>query len=140
MTDERKRRECVIALAVVLLVALGTAYLVYQQLEVVEDAYAAWWTADVIVAHLESHDGQWPRDWDELRKAYDAMKGNKRSFDDIRARCEVRFDVTSADILNHWRTTGDALQVVTILGGQDHHWKSREPNTIVLDYLRGKSH
>ncbi len=93
----------------------------------------------MVVRHLELHGNDWPRDWNDLSASYEIEVKEARSqpfeFDEIRSRCDVRFDVRSEDVLNHWKTTGKSLQVVTIHGGQDHYWSRHEPNQEILDYL-----
>jgi hypothetical protein len=35
----------------------------------VENAYAVWNVAEMVVIHLERNDGRWPKDWEDLRPA-----------------------------------------------------------------------
>ena len=52
------------------LLAVGTffATAIYQTTRVVvPNAYAVWWTADLVIEHMERNQGAWPRNWDELR-------------------------------------------------------------------------
>ena len=55
-------------MGVIIAVAAFFAYAVYQTNHViVPNAYAVWWTADLVIDHMERHDGAWPRSWEELR-------------------------------------------------------------------------
>ena len=54
---------CAIALFV-LFVAMSISHL--------DDAYAQWGAADMVINYMEDHDGEWPQDWSDLRPYFDA--------------------------------------------------------------------
>jgi hypothetical protein len=64
----RVRRQVIIAV-VLLLVVNGVVSYVRYVIRGVENAYAVWNVADMIVIHLETHSGRWPSGWDELQVA-----------------------------------------------------------------------
>src|ERR1017187_6302866 len=58
----------VAALALVTILFIGYSISHVVQV-VIPHSYAAWETGDLMVAYLETHDGRWPRGWEDLREA-----------------------------------------------------------------------
>lgn len=40
-----------------------------------DDAYAQWGAADMVIDHMADHQGQWPRDWSDLKPYFEAGGG-----------------------------------------------------------------
>jgi hypothetical protein len=66
-------------LAIVAILAIAMALLppVWRvvSLDWVDDAYALWGAAEMVVEYLDTHDGRWPKGWDDLRPYFDAGAG-----------------------------------------------------------------
>ncbi len=59
-----------------LLAGLYVAWVVFHLFAFgIDNAYAQWGAADMVIGYMEKHDGQWPRSWEELRPAFDAGGG-----------------------------------------------------------------
>ena len=72
----RKRNIIVIVLAVLVAGGGFIVWLGYQVAQVPANAYAVWWTADLVIEHMEKHAGAWPHSWEELRTTSEqAYKG-----------------------------------------------------------------
>ena len=41
----------------------------------IDDAYAQWGAADMVIDYLESHGGEWPTNWEALVPAFNAGGG-----------------------------------------------------------------
>ncbi len=64
----RRKRNIILIVVAVLLAGAGfVVWFGYQVLQVPRDAYAVWWTADLVIEHMEKNGSSWPRSWDELR-------------------------------------------------------------------------
>jgi hypothetical protein len=73
----RRKRNIIVGMLAVLLTGIGfIVWFGYQVVRVPLDAYAVWWTADLVIDHMEKHGGSWPQNWDELRATSEqAYKG-----------------------------------------------------------------
>ena len=57
----------ILGIAMVLLVVF-----VVMSLLRLDDAYAQWGAADMVIDYMEDHDGRWPHDWSDLKPYFDA--------------------------------------------------------------------
>ena len=69
MPRRRPRTWPILAAAAVVLVALVLSTVLRLVDRAVQNAYAVWNVADLIVDHMRAHDGRWPRDWSDLAAA-----------------------------------------------------------------------
>ena len=56
-----------ICVGLLLLVVVGV-YSVFASVRATMDSYAVWDAALVVIHHMETHDGAWPRNWQELEQ------------------------------------------------------------------------
>ena len=121
-------------------VVLAGACALYRVNQDTRNAYAVWWTADVVVEHLKANDNEWPRSWSDLRDDYQTCverSGQPWSFDELTNRTEVDWQADPAELLTQSKGhTTAQFRVITLADGTDSHWERREPNQIILDYLR----
>ena len=127
-----------IGCAVLLAIPLWLAYSAWSALEKVNDCYALWSAADLVVEHLDHGDGSWPRSWDDLRAAHEfSQRPGLFPFDGIRARVAIDWQ---ADPLLLRAALDDGknppFRAIWLRGGGRHHWGAAEPNRIVREYLR----
>ena len=63
------KRRLIIGVVIVIGAFAVWASVVFVQavLDVPRQAYAVWWTADLVIAYMERHDGAWHRNWEDLR-------------------------------------------------------------------------
>lgn len=151
----RKRNIILIVVAVLLAGAGFVVWFGYQVSQVPRDAYAVWWTADLVVEHLEKHGGSWPRSWDELQMTSDqAYKGTTSTNRDGTWIAEFRPRDTIGELKQRveidWRAdpkmlakaefkgTRPPFRVIWLRNGKSRHYSGKEPNTMVLEYLKWK--
>lgn len=108
----------------------------------IRGSYAVWWVASMCIEHMEANNGEWPRKWDDLRDDYQtcvARSGEPWTFDELSSRTEVDWDANPIELLSIADDSDVALRVIWLRSGSDSHWSGREPNTMVLDYLKTRS-
>jgi hypothetical protein len=150
-TDGRGKRRWMrfglmaLGAAVGLSLAVGIPYLVYVGLtttaKVTEDAYAAQWVALSIVEHMKTHDGAWPKNWEELRPSYrrltDEAGESVWSVSDLQRRVEVDWRANPQQLRSAVQT-GDEPPFKVVRDGTGSHWQGQEPNQIILEYLHSR--
>lgn len=57
-----------------ILLAIGF-WLVLGVTHGIDDAYAEWGAADMLIDYMESHDGRWPSNWEALRTNFEETSG-----------------------------------------------------------------
>ena len=65
-----KQKQIIIRFAVgILIAAIGAAgfFFTKRYFVTVPNAYALWNTANLVIAHMDKHDGAWPHNWEELQ-------------------------------------------------------------------------
>lgn len=88
---------------------------------------------------MDANDGQWPRNWNDLRDDYQtcvARSGQPWTFDELSSRVDVDWDANPIELLPIDDDSEIGLRVISLRSGSDAHWQGREPNTIILDYLK----
>ena len=94
----------------------------------------------MVIEHMKANENQWPSDWDDLRDDYQTCvdrSGQPWSFDELSSRTQIDWEAVPADLLAQSSGHPAAqFRVITLTDGTDSHWQSREPNRIILDYLR----
>ena len=140
----RRRR---VILSIAFLLATGGAWYLYHRVDsVVRNAYAVEWVAGMIVDHLKAHDGDWPRNWDDLRDDYELgvrKVGRPWTLDELRDRVVVDWSADSQLLAAQARqspTDGTPpFHVIRPVDGSTDHWRSTEPNEIIAAYFRKNS-
>ena len=140
--------------AVILAIAGFLGYAAYQAGHVViPNAYAVWWTADLVIDHMEKHDGAWPRSWEELRVTSDeAYKGTvstnldgtviaelrpRDTIEDLQRRVEIDWNADPRELVKaQFKEKGPPFRVIWLRNGKSTHYQGKEPNEMVLEYLK----
>ncbi len=129
---------------------LPTSDSAYGAVTQIPEAYAAWDSATLVIEFMDTHEGTWPRSWDDVFSAAKTLpKDNRglRGHDSntlTRIASLVRID-WSADpqTLTHARPTSKKIpfRVITRADGSDFRtlWSGAEPNTLVWEYLKQKA-
>ena len=130
--------KIILVVLCVLLVAGG--YFLYRVYEGVPNAYAVWWVADMVIEHMEANGGRWPSGWDDLADDYETCTekaGRPWTFEDLRSRVDVDWDA-DPNVLSQVKDSGQEkpFRVIWLKDGSDGYWVGREPNRIILDYLK----
>lgn len=152
----RRKRHIIFIVVVVLLAGAGLIVWVgHQVLQVPRDAYAVWWTADLVIEHMERHGGSWPRSWDELRttsdQAYKGITSTNRdgtmlaefrprdAIDELRQRVDIDWQADPTTLAKtEFKQTGPPFRVIWLRNGKPTHYSGKEPNNMVLEYLKWK--
>tara|TARA_A100001391_G_scaffold186097_1_gene155065 strand:+ start:340 stop:813 length:474 start_codon:yes stop_codon:yes gene_type:complete len=93
-----------IALGVIAIVGAAIA-----SLNRLDDAYAQWGAADMLVDYMSDHDGDWPSQWTDLKPYFDAGGGRVSGWDFNRFTEHVWIDFTAnADDLRAASASSDS--------------------------------
>jgi hypothetical protein len=151
---KRRLIVCLLCIAVAIAACSGIVF-VRAVLDVPRQAYAVWWTADLVIAYMESHDGAWPRNWEDLRAlAEPTPEVNQTAEADGRVIVEFRPNAGIEELQNlveiDWGADPDELlkaprneagppfRVIYLRNGRSTHYEGREPNQMILDYLESR--
>jgi hypothetical protein len=144
----KRKRRWIIATVVLALVG-AVAWPVYDILYTLaglQDAYAKWDAATLVIEFMDTHDGRWPRGWEDLRGTYSELQqrtGHRYmhtalTFDEFRSRVGIDFQADPAKLAMMPENREDApFRVIWAASGNTTTWSGAEPNQIVLEYLRG---
>ena len=151
----RRTRIIVGSTSAVLLGIVGfLAYAVHQATNVIiPNAYAVWWTADLVIEHMEKNDGAWPRSWDDLRATSEqAYKGTvstnldgtviaefrpRETVDELQQRVEIDWTAYPRELVRvDFKEEGPPFRVIWLRNGKSTHYQGKEPNEMVLEYLK----
>jgi len=143
-----RRKRTVVALTGVLsiLVIATVCWAAFRLDRVVKvgipEAYAAWTTADLIIDHMQAHDGAWPAGWPHLDVA-----ATQRLHNGDALRCDPQDlpELVSVDwgfnpaawIATNSQGTGVAARIITRTDGRAFRtvWHGAEPNEMIVEYL-----
>ncbi len=141
---------------VILGVAFLFAWAVYHTNYVMApNAYAVWWTADLVIEHMETHAGAWPRNWEELQATSDqAYKGTtstnhdgtliaefrpRATIQELQKRVEIDWNADPLELAKtELQATGRPFRVIWLRNGKSTAYSGKEPNTMILEYLKWK--
>lgn len=147
MNQRGRRRIIVISIVsvVLVLIGIGAWYIVtfLITLKQIPQAYAAWTAADLVIDHMEAHDGAWPEGWEDLFHAADIRKANgmmlQWKVEELPSLVAVDWSADPA-VFVEVSAVGDdpPFLVVTRPDGTEFPtvWQGRELNEMILDYLR----
>lgn len=141
MPHRRARTWPILAVAAVVLVVLVLSVVYRSVTRAVENAYAVWNVADLIVDHMRANDDQWPRGWSDLADACRARHPTDdvdRMMDHYHERVEVDFsaDPRALKAAPFDPATQQRPFDVVRHRHPPHSYYS-EPNVIIWSYLNG---
>lgn len=134
MTRFKKIIMGILAAILVGMVWFGYVVLHYAWVTV-PNGYAAWAAAGLINKYVDSHEGAWPRDWNDLRQTY-ASTSQPSSFPmaDIEARVNVDW---KADPRALACELNSPIHVVWLKDGSKIEF-GVEPNELIWNHLRAR--
>ena len=141
-------RRIITGLVVLALLGVGwVGYSFYVTWKGIPDAYAAWDAGTLVIEYLDTHDGQWPRSWEELYSAAETLEDHGRQFrgnngaggfiyGDLRDVVAIDWEADVRAIAAFDWNSGK-LRVITRADGTDFPvvWEGAEPNEMVWSYL-----
>lgn len=103
----------------------------------VPNAYAVWVTAELIIQHMETHDGDWPRGWDDIQPYYipGTTIESPSGFDNLKRRVEVDWTVDIPTLRQSFPSYSDDLRVIWLRDRRDDQWSDADPNELIFKYL-----
>lgn len=117
--------------------AVGSAW--YLQVGIVKTSMAAW-VAQMVIDHLQTHEGAWPREWTDLRESYDRCEqrlGRSWSFDELRSRVDVDFEADPIELAKQADSRGQATcRAVRLREGPLDQSANAAANQMILDFLQ----
>lgn len=137
---EMSRFRIGIVATVLFVATAGVVYVVYQSaMTAVHNSYAVWWVADVVIEHMETHDGAWPKGRNDLRESYASLTKKRHhpgTFEELESRVDVDWSANPEKLAQAVPTPDTPpFRVIWLRDGSLHHWSGREPNQMILDYL-----
>ena len=145
---------CVLAaVAVLILVVAWFAYQLFRYPNAIPEAYAAWDTGALIVEYMDTHEGEWPRSWDELLSTvstpsmYDSVSLNGvgsygPDVSSLQNVVSIDWTADPAQLVHaEWQDDQPPFRVVTRKDGSDFPmvWEGAEPNEMIWRYLRKRA-
>lgn len=73
--QQMKRALLRISIAVVILILFTLLHAGFTIYDGIDDAYAQWGAADMVIDYMREHDGRWPPDWEALSPYFDKSNG-----------------------------------------------------------------
>ena len=150
----RAKGRLIVGFVIVIVAIAAWASIVFIQavLDVPRQAYAGWWTADLVIAYMECHDGAWPRNWEDLRAlaegANEVTESTERdgrvivefrpkaSIEELQRLVVVDWDANPNELLRAPHKEGSPpFRVIYLRNGKSTHYEGREPNQMILEYL-----
>jgi hypothetical protein len=136
----RRLRQVIVAIVIFVPVAfIFVAVNVYNH---IDDAYAQWGAADMVVQYMVDHNDEWPKSWSLLQTYFDKNNGHVGgwSFAQFQSRVFIDFDADSAQLRRLSFESGsvpfDVIHAVSIWGAQ----LGGGPNEIIYRYFRNSKH
>lgn len=151
-----RRRILLVGLFLVITAGIAFAYLFYRSLDRTNNAYAAWWAADLVMEYMESHKGAWPQSWDELRKISErgyrgsavtnwesgvVFESNRPrvSIEELQTQIEIDWSANPTELMKASNNQGNPpFRVIWLRHPPLTYWSGREPNEMILRYLLWK--
>ena len=72
----------------------------------IDDAYAQWGAADMVIDYMNDHDGKWPPDWDSLAPYFARSNGRVGGWSYAKFQSHVFIDFTADAELLRKRASG----------------------------------
>lgn len=137
-----KRRLLLVDVVLALLGSAGAVYFACRAITAKHDAYAVEWVSGMVIEYMETHDGAWPRGWEDLRTPFETLaKGSSGpwTLENLRARVDVDWEADPAQLTTASDTGAEPpFKVIWLRSGRQTHFRDREPNRMILDYLRNR--
>ena len=134
-------RSLIILVAVLCLILAAGTFVVRTSNQIrntFNECYAVWWVADMVIAHMETNNDEWPTSWDDLADehlAIIASRGGPNTLDELKSLVQVDWSANS-DELRKMQSNGEpTFAVISLKNGSTAHVSGNEPNQMILDYL-----
>ncbi len=105
-----KRRLIRVAIVALILIPIALIYAGVNIYNGIDDAYAQRGAADMVIAHMRDHDGQWPTDWESLSPYFDRNNGRVGgwTYDQFQSHVFIDFSA-DAELLRRLSEESDSV-------------------------------
>jgi hypothetical protein len=137
-----KRLAIRVSIAVAVFLPFAVVYVGVSIYNGIDDAYAQWGAADMVIDYMRGNDGKWPPNWEALRPHFEKNNGRVSgwSFGDFQTHVFIDFDANPERL----RTLAlksdpntvpfDVIHATSIWGSQ----MGDGPNAMLARYFRDK--
>ena len=107
----------------------------------VDDAYAQWGAAEMVIAYMRDHHGEWPTDWNSLRQYFEDVNGRVPgwSFEKLQTRVSIDFSAEPNLLRQHAAESEtvpfEVIRAASVWGSQFEDG----PNDILYRYFRSEN-
>ena len=93
--------------------------------------------ACAVARYLHENDLRWPENWDQLEPSFvaEARADSPWSFNELRSRVSIRFDVDRSELIACCTNKDEEVQFDGIRA-PDHQAYAIQSNTFIIDYVR----
>lgn len=156
--EERKSILIRVAIGVfAVFIGFGIFAAIQVNREIIPNAQAVWTTADLLIQHLEAHQGAWPEGWHDLQAYTNRFQKGvtwtnyagvpatefrpRPALADLERRVEVNWNAKPDDLARIASQTSNQppFRVVWLRNGKSTHYRNKEPNRMLADYLQWRS-
>ena len=141
MGGSRKRWRTFVWVCAICGIVAALFYLVFVAISCyfgVDDGYALWGTAEVVIGYMKSHDGNWPRGWDNLQKQFAVNNGRVPGWDFSKFKSRIRIDFNADPNQLRKISQGPRATKFKVIW-PTFDWGIRigdDPNDLIRDYLQ----
>jgi len=128
-------------IAVALAVPIAAVWCGFSVLDHVDDAYAQWGAADMVIHYMEDHGGEWPRNWDSLAPYFAVNNGRVSgwTYAMFQSRVFIDFDADAVALRklssDSHAVPFDVIHATSIFGAQF----DGGPNEMLHRWFRGET-
>ncbi len=136
-----KSRKLILTTILIVVVGMvSVSVYMFMTSDPINDAYALLGASEMLISYMESHQGAWPRTWDELLPQFKQNNGRVAgwSFERFQSRVAVDFDSDPEKLrqasLSSPVATFEVIRPKHLLAAQ----MGSGPNQVLCDYFRQK--
>jgi hypothetical protein len=108
----------------------------------IDNAYAQWGAAEMVISFMKENDGRWPKGWEDLRPAFDAGKSRVGgwTFEKFQNRIWIDWNADPNALEAAARQSGSpTFHVVAPLDGIDVEWQGKNGDQILYEHFRSRA-
>ena len=145
MSYREQRPSCILVRALIVIAIFVPIAIVYAGVNIyshIDDAYAQWGAADMVIDYMVDHNGDWPKCWSSLQTYFDKNNGRVGGWTFVDFQSHIYIDF-GADPTQLSRLSRDSDFVPFDVIHATSIWGSRfdgDPNETLYHYFRNSSH
>ena len=105
----------------------------------INDGYALWGAADMVIDYMDEHEGRWPRNWEDLEPYFRRSNGRVGgwSFEKFQSRVVIDFAADVSELRKASLNSSAAFRVIRAINWGAAH-VGQDPNERLREYFRGR--